>query len=196
MVLDRRARKGGIRSPRLCAASASRRSITWDRCPFRRSRASSTPSTRRISVVLARRFLQGDQRRVDSGAPEVRRGASHRTLHHAHVSHQRCGSPRGRIPTRPSPTATCWLAGVIVGVDPDPKNKEENHKVEQGVFRRLASPFRRWRLCEFHDGGGPGPRKGFVPRQLRPPGHHQEEVRSLKLLPREPEHQTCCLSGC
>ena len=64
------------------------------------------------------------------------------------------------------------LAGVIVGVDPDPNNKEEDHQLNQGVLRRSAPAFIRRCLRQLHDEGGPGAREDVLPRQLRSLGDH------------------------
>ncbi len=79
------------------------------------------PVPGRAAVVLAGGLLQRDLRRRDRRAPQVRRAAADRSLHHAHVPHRRRRQPRARgrdrlrLPGR-------RLGGVIVGVDPDPAN--------------------------------------------------------------------------
>ena len=53
---------------------------------------------------------------------------------------------------------------VIVGVDPDPGNKDKIIAMVQGLLRRTAPIFGGRRLCELHDGRGSGAREGVVSR--------------------------------
>jgi hypothetical protein len=68
----------------------------------------------------------------------------------------------GKADTAWSYRDATW-AMVIVGVDPEPGNKD-----------RIV---------------GRGAHQGHLPRQLRPAGHDQETVRPAQRVPREPEHQ-------
>src|SRR5258708_25835853 len=68
---------------------------------------------------------------------------------------------------------------------------------EEGSYRQLGQEllgrctplFGGRRLCEFHDGRGPGARQSELSGQLRAPGGHQAHVRSREFLSRESEHQ-------
>ena len=79
--------------------------------------------SRRSAVVLASRLLQGDHRRGHRDPPRLRRAAAHRTLDHALYP---IDGAAARVPS--SATAFAYRdggwAGVIVGVDPDPANRE------------------------------------------------------------------------
>ena len=92
--------------------------------------------------------------------------------------------------------ATAWAyrdakwAEVIVGVDPDPANKEKITDVGQGLLGRAPSVLGARRLRELHDGHrGRGPREGELRQELRAARQDQEEVRPDQLLPGESEHQ-------
>ena len=79
--------------------------------------------------------------------------------------------------------ATAWAyrdaryAQVIVGVDPDPANAQEHHPLDHRLLRRAPPVLHGRRLRELHDGRRPGTSPGDVPRELRPPGEDQGEVR-------------------
>ena len=94
LVFDGGAREGGSghqsHVQRRLTGARSRRADVVPRSPkpFR------WPLPARIAVVMAGRLLQRDQRCVHRAAPQVRRAASHRTFHHAHVSDQRRRSTR------------------------------------------------------------------------------------------------------
>ncbi len=82
-------------------------------------------------------------------------------------------------------------AEVIVGVDPDPANKDHivHRQLGQAVLGGCASLFGGRRVREFHDGRGPGARQSELSGQLRAPGGRQEHVRSGQFLSRQSEYQ-------
>ena len=55
-------------------------------------------------------------------------------------------------------------------------------------FDALHPVLGRRRLREHDDGRGPGAGEGELPRQLRPPGPHQGDLRPGQPVPRQPEH--------
>ena len=81
-------------------------------------------------------------------------------------------------------------AQVIVGVDPDPANKDRIIAWAKEYWDALHPYSAGGAIREFHDGRRRGSHQGDLSGQLRTPGRRQDQVRSAESVPREPEHQT------
>jgi hypothetical protein len=78
---------------------------------------------------------------------------------------------------------------VFAGVDPDPANAEAIRQWSVDYFEALHPHSARWRLREHDDGRRPRAGARELPRQLRPPGAHQGDLRPRQPVPRQPEHR-------
>ena len=98
-------------------------------------------------------------------------------------------------------SATAWayrdarLAEVIVGVDPDPANKEKISTWARDYWTALHPYSTSRRLRELHDGRGRGPRQGELRENYDAAHEDQEEVRPGEPVPGEPEHQARDVTG-
>ena len=154
----------------------------------RRCRAPSTPSTRRGTSgtgapTSSRRSPTRRSRHTPSSAPRCRPG------------NRPCTCTRSTAPpTTSAPSDTPWAyreanwGSVFAGVDPDPANADEIRQLVRRLLRSAAPLLGRRRLREHDDGRGPGAGPGELPRQLRPPGPDQGNLRPGQPLPRQPEH--------
>ena len=92
----------------------------------------------------------------------------------ADAASRRCTCTRSTAPLTTSvPHDTPWgyrdarWGSVMVGVDPDPAQKDVITQWSIGLLGGAAPALGRRRLREHDDGRGPGPREGELPRQLR-----------------------------
>ena len=117
-----------------------------------------------------RAHRRGDRRRTR----EYGAAAADLALDDAPLPDRRRGAAASARTTPRSATATPTWAEVIVGVDPDPANAERDHATGRVDYWDGAAPVLGGRrLRELHDGRGPGPGAGHLPRQLRPAGRGQ-----------------------
>src|SRR6266516_248455 len=132
-------------------------------------------------------YWRADLRRRDRRAPQARRPAADRPLHHAHVPDRRRGQPRARrrdglrLPGR-------WLGRHHRGRRSRPGQRRPHLAVGQGLLAGTAPGLGRRRLRQLPDGRGPGPGQGGVPGQLRQACPGQEALRPGQHVPRQPEH--------
>ncbi len=98
----------------------------------------------------------------------------------------------GRVKGNATPWAyrdAKW-AEVIVGVDPDPANKDKITNWAQGLLERAAPVLGARCVRELHDGRRRRrARQGELRQELRAARQAEEEVRPGQLLPGESEHQ-------
>ena len=188
LVLHRARSRRPSRSSRRSARFEARRSTWSGRCRTRRCRACSTRSIRRA--------CSGTGRRTSSTSSATRPSrctskhgvqAADDAVHDAPVPDRRRRGPREEQRHAWGYRDAKW-AQVIVGVDPDPANKE---KITRWARTTGGTPplLGRRRVRELHDGGGRGSHPGDLRGELRPAGEDQEALRPGESVPREPEHQ-------
>ena len=80
---------------------------------------------------------------------------------------------------------------VIVGVDPDPTNKDKIVEWARAYWERTPFVRRGRRLRQLHDGRRRSEHSRHISRELRQAGSGQTKIRPAKFLQRKPEHPAC-----